>query len=165
MVSTRKTYQKIKIMNIDRPIKFRKHQLYGYCAVPTRIGEIQKHFHNHRSPITQKYQRIFPDGHLGVMDIKENNPRPIQSTTTEHLLRTDNESTIEWLARISKYHPTLEIKITGDDNDFFPSFQLKAVRVFKEYADDIMGCVQLFNNEKPLSVTFYSPSQVIIRVV
>lgn len=164
MVSTRQTYRRNN--NVIRPIKVRKHKSYGYSAIPTRIGKTAKHVENNQSsPIIDKYKRIFPDGHLGIMDIKENNPLQAQVTKTEYLLRSQNESIIEWLVRISKYHPTLEIKINGDNNDFFPSFQLKAVRVFKEYSDDTIGCVQLFNNEKPLSVTFYHPDQLLITVI
>ena len=154
MVLTRQSYRMNN--NVIRSIKVRKHKSYGYSAIPTRIGKNAKHIDNNQSsPIIDKYKRIFPDGHLGIMDIKENNP----------LQASEYKNKIEWLVRISKYHPTLEIKISGDNNDFFPSFQLKAVRVFKEYSDDTMGCVQLFNNDKPLSVTFYHPDQLLITVI
>lgn len=170
MVVTRKTSKQKPntsvVNNIKNFIKIRRHTSYGYCSVPTRKVKISKKLNDKiSSPITEKYPRIFPDGHLEVMNIKENNDQYEQSTPQKPLLRNVNESKIEWLARISKNHPTLEIKITGDNNDFFPSFQLKAIRVFKEYPDDIMGCIQLFNNQKPLSVTFYSPEQLMIKLI
>jgi len=146
-------------------IKVRRHCLYGYSAIPTRLGKIKKCNDILLSPITRGYPRIFPDGHLLIMNIKENNISNKSMSPKNNLFQMQNETKIEWLSRISKYHPFLEIKISSDDSDFYPSFHLKAICVFKEYSDDTMGCVQLFNMDIPLSITFYHPEQITIRVI
>lgn len=158
-----------------RPIKIRKHSSYGYSCVPTRLGKnkrsIKSSDHVISSPITLESSRIFPDGHLLIMDIKENHISTISAYEKNNtdciskLSQMENESKIEWLSRISKYHPFLKIKIPGDNSEFYPSFHLKAIRVFKEHRDDTIGCVQLFNMDSPLSITFYHPSQITIRVI
>jgi hypothetical protein len=159
---------KEKLLNV---IKVRRHCSYGYSAVPTRLGKFRKSNNIISSPITLKYSRIFPDGHLLIMDIKENNIST-QSISTQNNIdhnsdvhQIQGETKIEWLSRISKYQPILEIKITGDNSDFYPFFHLKAIRVFKEYSDDVTGCVQLFNADTPLSITFYHPDEITIRVI